>query len=143
MKSLSFVPKSAGKTVITTKVGNKTFKTNVTVYKYTNPISSIKIGNTAVSGSKLAKTDRLYLSYDKYVGKKLNLIFNVKKGWNYIWSMDLKDKKGNYISNNIEADDNGLFKNLEVKGGKGNYIYNFWFTNSKNHVTETISIVFK
>ena len=96
-----------------------------------------------VSGSKLAKTDRLYLSYDKYVGKKLNLIFNVKKGWNYIWSMDLKDKKGNYISNNIEADDNGLFKNLEVKGGKGNYIYNFWFTNSKNHVTETISIVFK
>ena len=143
MKSLSFVPKSAGKTVITTKVGNKTFKTNVTVYKYTNPISSIKIGNIAVSGSKLAKTDRLYLSYDKYVGKKLNLIFNVKKGWNYIWSMDLKDKKGNYISNNIEADDNGLFKNLEVKGGKGNYIYNFWFTNSKNHVTETISIVFK
>lgn len=91
----------------------------------------------------MAKTDRLYLSYDKYVGKKLNLIFNVKKGWNYIWSMDLKDKKGNYISNNIEADDNGLFKNLEVKGGKGNYIYNFWFTNSKNHVTETISIVFK
>ena len=143
MKSLSFVPKSAGKTVITTKVGNKTFKTNVTVYKYTNPISSIKIGNIAVSGSKLAKTDRLYLSYDKYVGKKLNLIFNVKKGWNYIWSMDLKDKKGNYISNNIVADDNGLFKNLEVKGGKGNYIYNFWFTNSKNHVTETISIVFK
>ena len=50
MKSLSFVPKSAGKTVITTKVGNKTFKTNVTVYKYTNPISSIKIGKTAVSG---------------------------------------------------------------------------------------------
>lgn len=55
MKLIHFAPKCAGKTVITTKVGNKTFKTNVTVYKYANPISSIKIGSTTISEANLPK----------------------------------------------------------------------------------------
>ena len=79
MKLIHFVPKRAGKTVVTTKVGKKTFKTNVTVYKYTDPISSVKVGDTTISGSKFAKTDRIYLDYDKYAGKTINLKFNTKK----------------------------------------------------------------
>ena len=144
MKSLSFVPKSAGKTVITTKVGNKTFKTNVTVYKYNNPISSIKIGSTTISGSKFAKTDKIYLSYDKYAGKNINIKFNTKKGW-YSCYTTVKDKKGNSVENDIREDDNNsnLFKGVRVQGGKGNYILNIDFENGKNKGVETLSIVFK
>ena len=81
MKLIHFVPKRAGKTVVTTKVGKKTFKTNVTVYKYTDPISSVKVGDTTISGSKFAKTDRIYHDYDKYAGKTINLKYNTKKDW--------------------------------------------------------------
>ena len=142
MKSYHFYPKSAGKTIITTKVGKKTFKTNVTVYKYTSPISSVKIGNTTISGKKFSKTDTIYLSYDKYVGKKINIKFNWKKGW-YSCYMDLKDKNGDDIPNVIQQGKNGLFENLSVHGGKGNYIVSVIFENEKTRGIETLSIVFK
>ena len=144
MKLIHFAPKCAGKTVITTKVGNKTFKTNVTVYKYANPISSIKIGSTTISGSKFAKTDKIYLSYDKYAGKNINIKFNTKKGW-YSCYTTVKDKKGNSVENDIREDDNNsnLFKGVRVQGGKGNYILNIVFENGKNKGVETLSIVFK
>ena len=144
MKLIYFAPKCAGKTVITTKVGNKTFKTNVTVYKYANPISSIKIGSTTISGSKFAKTDKIYLSYDKYAGKNINIKFNTKKGW-YSCYTTVKDKKGNSVENDIRGDDNNsnLFKGVRVQGGKGNYILNIVFENGKNKGVETLSIVFK
>ena len=128
--------------IITTKVGKKTFKTNVTVYKYTSPISSVKIGNTTISGKKFSKTDTIYLSYDKYVGKKINIKFNWKKGW-YSCYMDLKDKNGDDIPNVIQQGKNGLFKNLSVHGGKGNYIVSVIFENEKTRGIETLSIVFK
>ena len=144
MKLIHFVPKRAGKTVVTTKVGKKTFKTNVTVYKYTDPISSVKVGDTTISGSKFAKTDKIYLSYDKYAGKNINIKFNTKKGW-YSCYTTVKDKKGNSVENDIREDDNNsnLFKGVRVQGGKGNYILNIVFENGKNKGVETLSIVFK
>ena len=142
MKLIHFAPKRAGKTVITTKVGNKTFKTNVTVYKYTDPISSVKIGDTTISGSKFAKTDRIYLSYDKYAGKKINLKFKTKKGWYCCYNI-LKDKDGNDIPTLVKQGDNGSFKGLYVHGGKGNFIFSVVFENAKNQGAETLSIVFK
>lgn len=143
MKIFRFVPKSAGKSVITTKVGKKTFKTKVTVYNYTNPISSIKIGNTVISGNKFAKTDKIYLSYDKYAGKEINIKFNTKKGW-YTGMITLTDKKGNTLPYNIlQEEDDGVFNGMKVYGGKGNYIANIMFENSKNKGSETLSIVFR
>ena len=142
IKLIHFVPKSVGKTVITTKVGKKTFKTSVTVYKHTNPISSVKIGDTTISGSKFSKTDRIYLSYDKYAGKKINLKFNTKKGW-YCCYKILKDKDGNDIPTLVKQGNNGSFKGLYVHGGKGNFIFSVVFENAKNQGAETLSIVFK
>ena len=142
MKLIHFVPKRAGKTVVTTKVGKKTFKTNVTVYKYTDPISSVKVGDTTISGSKFAKTDRIYLDYDKYAGKTINLKFNTKKDW-YCCYIELKDKDGNDIPNLIKQKEGGSFKGVYVHGGKGNFICNIVFENMKNKGVETLSIVFK
>ena len=62
-----FFPKKTGKTTITTKSKYDNSKRIITIRKYNNPVSSIKIGSTTVKGSKFNKTDRLYLSYDKYV----------------------------------------------------------------------------
>ena len=76
-----FFPKKTGKTTITTKSKYDNSKRIITIRKYNNPVSSIKIGSTTVKGSKFNKTDRRYLSYDKYVKQKNQLIITPKKGW--------------------------------------------------------------
>lgn len=64
-----FYPAKAGNTTITVVAKDKlsgskaeTTKYPFTILKYQNPVSSVKIRNTNISGNKLNKTDRLYLS---------------------------------------------------------------------------------
>ncbi len=69
--------KKAGKATITCTVKGVKLKTTFTVKKYTNPVSSIKIGSKKYT-SKFAKNDYIYIS--KKVSKKA-LNIKAKKGW--------------------------------------------------------------
>ena len=111
-----------------------------TIRKYNNPVSSIKIGSTTVKGSKFNKTDRLYLSYDKYVKQKNQLIITPKKGWevNQIRTLNRSGSK--------EYQSLSIFDKNSIKptGGKGNYKLSIEFRNTKiNGGRITEEIVFK
>ena len=75
------VPKKSGKTLTTLKNSYGTFKSYYYFLKYTNPISSMKLGNTTIKGSKFDKKDCITLSYKKYANKNLKLKVVPKKGW--------------------------------------------------------------
>ena len=62
--------KKPGKVTITTKIRKKTYKTKLTILKYENPISSVKIGKTTIKGNRFNKATTIYLSYSKYQNKK-------------------------------------------------------------------------
>lgn len=101
-----FYPAKAGNTTITVVAKDKlsgskaeTTKYPFTILKYQNPVSSVKIRNTNISGNKLNKTDRLYLSYSKYSRQNNTLKITAKKGW-ALRSLVAFDKSGNQL--NIE-----------------------------------------
>ena len=134
-----FFPKKTGKTTITTKSKYDNSKRIITIRKYNNPVSSIKIGSTTVKGSKFNKTDRRYLSYDKYVKQKNQLIITPKKGWevNRIRTLNRSGSK--------EYQSLSIFDKNSIKptGGKGNYKLSIEFMNTKTHGRITEEIVFK
>lgn len=103
--------------------------------KYQNPISSVKIGSTTISGNKFSKTDRIYLSYSKYSKQNNVLKIAPQKGWS-LRSLNAFDKSGNQLT--IEE-----LKKFKAFGGKGNYILKAEFYNNKNQASELIEIVFK
>ena len=113
----------------------ETTKYPFTILKYQNPVSSVKIRNTNISGNKLNKTDRLYLSYSKYSRQNNTLKITAKKGW-ALRSLVAFDKSGNQL--NIEE-----IKKFKAFGGKGNYILKAEFFNEKRQTSEFIEIVFK
>lgn len=49
-------PKKVGKTLVTVKAGNITRKCALTVKEYVNPVASVKVGNTTISGKNLIQT---------------------------------------------------------------------------------------
>ena len=59
----------------------KTYKTKVTVKKYENPIKSVRIGNTSISGSKFNRSSRISIPYSKFANKKVKTKITLKKGW--------------------------------------------------------------
>ena len=137
-----FYPAKAGNTTITVVAKDKlsgskaeTTKYPFTIVKYQNPVSSVKIRNTNISGNKLNKTDRLYLSYSKYSRQNNTLKITAKKGW-ALRSLVAFDKSGNQL--NIEE-----IKKFKAFGGKGNYILKAEFFNEKRQTSELIEIVFK
>ena len=81
---INVTPKKTGKTVITAKDGNKTRKCNLTVKKYTNPVVSVKIGNSTISGKHFNKEAYRVIPYSKFAKKKVKVTFNLKKGWHVI-----------------------------------------------------------
>lgn len=80
-KSISLKAKKAGKATITCKVtqGGKSYTTTskVTVYKYTNPVTLLKVGNTNYT-SKYNKTQIAYTNKN-INGQKLQI--KAKKGY--------------------------------------------------------------
>ena len=110
--SVYVIPKKAGKTVLTVKDAEGTSKCNLTVKKYVNPVASVKIGNTTISGSKFNKEAYRAVTYSKFANKKVKVTFNLKKGWtigklSYLQSTWMKSEDVN----------NGSV--IPVKGGKG------------------------
>lgn len=127
--------KKPGKVTITTKIGKKTYKTKLTILKYENPVSSIKIGNTTVKGSHFNNDTTVYLSYSKYQNKKQKIKLNLKKDWKLRaisysqrnWDMDKALKNGGTV---------------KVSGGKGFYLW-ICAENTKIKRTQYLNIVFK
>ena len=84
------VPKKAGTATVSFKCQGKTYKIKVTVKKYVNPVKSVKIGTTTVSGSRFKSSSETSLSYAKFAGKKIKTAVTLAKGWKlqelYIYS---------------------------------------------------------
>ena len=84
------VPKKAGTATVSFKCQGKTYKIKVTVKKYVNPVKSVKIGATTVSGSRFKSSSETSLSYAKFAEKKVKTTVTLAKGWKlgelYIYS---------------------------------------------------------
>lgn len=134
-----FIPKKAGKTVVTIKYrsgsSSVTEKQPFTVLKYTNPVSSVKLGNTEIAGSKFNKKDKINLSYAKFSKQNNALTVTAKKGWTYNGAT-IVNKKGKLLSGTS-------VNSVKAKGGKGNYVLKLCFTNDKNQGRVYTEVVFK
>ena len=134
-----FIPKKAGKTVVTVKYrsgsSSVTDKQPFTALKYTNPVSSIKLGNTEIAGSKFNKTDKINLSYAKFSKQNSAITVTAKKGWTYKGAT-IVNKKGKQISSTGVS-------SVKAKGGKGNYVLKLCFTNDKNQGMVYTEVVFR
>lgn len=128
-------PKKAGKTTITVKADGNSTKRTYTIYKYTNPISSVKIGKTTVSGKKFAKSALYTAKYSKYAGKKTAIKFNLKKGWKFV---DIGYGKKNWQKS--ETIKNG--QSIRISGGSGLGVCAY-VQNKKTGQFETIALYFK
>lgn len=94
-------PKKLGKAVVTAKSGTKVRKCNLTVRKYTNPVESIKVGNTTISGKYFNTEAYRVMAFSKFANKKAKVTFNLKDGWHvkdkgmyyfektWLWSEDV------------------------------------------------------
>ena len=88
--TIQAVPKKAGTATVSFKCQGKTYKIKVTVKKYVNPVKSVKIGATTVSGSRFKSSSETSLSYAKFAEKKVKTTVTLAKGWKlgelYIYS---------------------------------------------------------
>lgn len=134
-----FFPEKTGKTSITTKSKYDNSKRIFTISKYVNPVSSIKIGSTNIKGGKFNKTDRIYLSYKKYVNQKNPLVITPRKGWE-VTNIKMTNKSGSKIYQSYSPFDKNSIK---LTGGKGNCKLSIEFMNSSAGGRITEEIVFK
>ena len=117
-----------------------------------NPVKSVKIGATTISGSKFKSSSETSLSYAKFAGKKVKTTVTLAKGWKldklYIYS-------GNNPANGsmkpaIEYLQKGWMRSesvtngskIPVAGGKGFRIM-FTAVNSKTGISEHMTIMLK
>lgn len=117
------------------KVGGITYKNKVTVKKYVNPFSTLKIGSLNLT-SKFNKAANYTLSYDKYKNKMLKLQIKRKKGWVSHGIFYLEDPKVDPYGTNIEEE-----KSFKVT--KRNTALRVCVINSKTTQLEDILIFFK
>lgn len=130
--------KKEGTTNLTIVADKKTYKCKLTVKKYTNPISSIKIGSKTISGSKWNKMDLYNLKYNDFKLKKSKITVKLKSGW--------KLDNGGYMDYfqkgwmKSERMKNG--KTITIKGGAGFQIW-VWAVNTKTKQRVMIRLNFK
>ncbi len=153
-----FYPTKAGKTIVTTTGLNSydfyktTFKEinkyPFVILNYQNPVSSIKIGNTTISGNRFNKTDKIYMNYNSYSKKTQTLKITAKKGW-VVDHVQIKDKKG-IVNKSLYAaygdyTHAGKFTSAKIRatGGKGNYILSIYTRNQKTNACVETQLVFK
>lgn len=128
-------PIKLGTTVITTKVSGKTYKNKVAIKNYVNPISSVKLGNTTISGSKFNKKDIYTLKYSKYA-KKDNIIsvIKAKKGWGLYEIFEKVNGKTDILHS---------VNTFKPRSGKGNYQLIFQFYHFKTEQIVNVTFNFK
>ncbi len=131
------LPKKAGTTTIKLKVAGYTYTKKVAVEKYVNPIRSIKIGNTTISGSKFNKKDAYNFKFSKFSGKKTAFSLKLKSGW-YLNGVTEKISNSNNL-NYLDPD----IKTFKVRSKKGSYSLILNFYNEKQHSNENVVLNFK
>ncbi|MCD7743946.1 MAG: hypothetical protein LUI13_01420 [Lachnospiraceae bacterium] len=115
---LYLIAKKAGEANVSFKYKGTTYTTTVTVKKYTNPISSFKIGSVSVSASKFKTRASVTLKYSKFSGKKSKIKVVLKDGWtigeepyeNYLYYGRAGWLKFEFLKNG---------KKVTIKGGPG------------------------
>ena len=107
-------PKKVGKTLVTVKAGNITRKCALTVKEYVNPVASVKVGNTTISGKKFDTDPYRVISYSKFANKKAKVTFNLKKGWSFQYDAISYFQKTWQKSEDVK---NGSI--VPIKGGSG------------------------
>lgn len=154
----SFFPTKAGKTTLITSNLSSTdnYKTTskeivkypFTILNYQNPISSVKLGNTTISGSKFNKTDKAYASYNSFSKKLQTLKVSPKKGWT-VDSVQVVNKKGMVVKSFYAAfgdyKNAGKFTSAKFRAysGKGNYILSISCRNKKTDACVKTQIIFR
>lgn len=154
--NLVLVAKKPGTATVTTKIKSKTYKTKVTVKKYVNPISSVKIGDTTLTASKFKSNSNYTLRYSKYANKKVKVTVTLAKGWELPKVPFPKLVDGNYEASYAKA--YGYFQNgwqksdpvkngrsVRISGKKGLYRSNLEITavNKTTGQKELVYIFFK
>lgn len=138
--------KKAGTSTVSFKVNNKTYKTKVTVKKYINPISYIKVGNTKISGSRFNSTANYNLKYAKYAGKKTKITIKLAKGWDFYYHdyTENGEKGSMTVYSTAKAYPKSLTngKTIKIKGTKG-YTFHITVVQKSTGRTEDISVILK
>lgn len=119
------------KATITCTVKNVKLKTTLTVKKYTNPYSSVKIGKTNFT-SKFNTTDK-YKNSKTF--KKQKLVLKTKSGW-IISSVTVKPGDGS--SKGYSVNKNSFSKTISLKGNGGT-VYTY-LRNTKTGAEECLRI---
>lgn len=126
--------KKTGTTVISFKDANNTYKEKVTVKKYVNPFSTLKIGSLNLT-SKFKTNASYTLSYNKYKNKNLKLQVKAKNGWTV---------EGNrYITSSRPMDRNWIENGKTFKVTKRNSSLVIYTYNQKTKQSEQCLILFK
>ena len=107
-------PKKVGKTLLTVKAGNTTRKYTLTVKDYVNPVASVKVGNTTISGKKFNTDPYRVISYSRFANKKTKITFNLKKGWSLQY-----DGISYFRDGWAKSDDYKNGSAVSIKGGAG------------------------
>lgn len=148
--------KKAGKTTVSFKYKSKTYKITVTVQKYKNPVSSIKIGNTKLASSKFKTLSTQTLKYSSYANKKQKITISLAKGWKLqsYETVNINEDTGEFTTKNISgfwyvqkgwqksSDIKSNKSTITIKGGKG-YTIEIPVVNTKTKQEEVINIIFK
>ena len=140
-----------GTATVSVKLKGKTYTTKVIVKKYVNPVKSVKIGSTSVSGSKFNSSSVVNLSYGKFAGTKLKTTVVLKKGWKLdkYYYYDKKQQCAVWLpgfeyfqKGDLEGRTTINGHKISVKGGKGFEIL-IPATNEKSGITEYVSVILK
>lgn len=131
-----FEPKKPGTSTVSFKVkqGSKTttIKCKVKVHKYSNPISSLKIGSKNVKSSFNDKTYTT-LKYSKYKNKSMKVSLKLKDGWK------VYNNKFNYYNGKTLKE---IKFGKKVKITKKNSSISFSAYNTKTGLTQSYSVMF-
>ena len=117
------------------KCGKNIYKQKVTVKKYVNPLSSLKIGSLNLT-SKFNKNANYTLSYNKYKNKNIKLQVNSKNGWYVSGIRKINNPKGSEMGIWVK---NG--KTFKIT--KRNTFLTVYTYNQKTTQTEECTIIFK
>lgn len=130
-----FIAKKSGKATVTTTVGKNVFKTKVTVLKYSNPLLSIQLGKTKISGKKFNKTNKITLSYKTYAGKTFSTPkCKLKNGWEQSNCYVVDAKTGKYLQYGDK---------IKISGGAGKKAVIVVYYNHKLNRAIKQCIIFK
>lgn len=127
--------KKTGIAIISYKCGKNIYKQKVTVKKYVNPLSSLKIGSLNLT-SKFNKNANYTLSYNKYKNKNIKLQVNSKNGWYVSGIRKINNPKGSEMGIWVK---NG--KTFKIT--KRNTFLTVYTYNQKTTQTEECTIIFK